>query len=342
MPEADTPCTIINGKNGYTRDNGSFVLGRVMRDLEYWADPEVLAKKEEVIDAAWKFESSRAGKDEHVPRPRQAGLIVAFYMPSTTREAGIAGMDRAWWSGVVACVIQLGIAAIPCGLYGDWSVLLITAAATLLCLATGMLKQWRTEKWACRRMGKRDARPFILTRGNGAQYAIAILSNEQSGLNLEDLATGFANLDPPSITLFSRFAMLALGVLWVALLITSSAITRSAWFLIAVGGLGMLQNIYVAGWHRKPEALGLPLEYKGVVGYPKVIDTLHDVERKYEKLGNSMVPTFFPGDLWPKEVEEFDKIAKEWKEKKDAKKAAEAQEKPNMHDSNNGQLSKAD
>ena len=326
MPESDTPCTVITGKNGYTRDNGSFVLGRVMRDLEHWADPEVLKKKNEVIEAAWTFQRSKAEKNETVPRPRQAGLVVAFYMPSTTRAAGVAGMDRVWWSGIVAFVIQLGIAAIPCGLYNDWSVLLITAAATVLCLATGALRQWQTEKWACRRMTTRDASPYILTRGNGAQYAIAILSNGQSGLNLEDLATGFANLDPPSITLFSRFAMLTLGVLWVALLITSSAITRSAWYLIAVGGLGMLQNIYVAGWQRKPEALGLPLEYKGVVGYPKVIDTLYDVERKYEKLGKSMVPTFFPGDLWPKEVKQFEDIAEEWKQKKEAeKKAAEAQ-----------------
>ena len=32
MPDADTGCCLINGKNGSVRDNGSWVLGRMMRD----------------------------------------------------------------------------------------------------------------------------------------------------------------------------------------------------------------------------------------------------------------------------------------------------------------------
>lgn len=305
MVDSDTPSTIINGKNGYTRGNGSWVLGRVMRDYEYWTDPEVLAKTNEIIKA--KKERFKM-KDP----PRQAGLVVSFWEPSTTLPSGEPGHDLVYWSGLVVEVVQLGIAAIPCGVYGDWCVLLVTAAAILLCLATGSLKQWRVEKWACRRLGENDKKPYVLTRGNGAQHAIVILGNGH-GLDLEDLATGFANLDPPSITIFARLAVLALGILWVALLITSSAISDQAWFLIAVGGIGMLQNVFVAAWRRRPEAFGLPLVYKGVIGNEKVMKTLMDVERRHKKLGKSMVPTFFPGDMFPNEIKEWEDIAEEWK-----------------------------
>ena len=33
MPGADTPCTVINAENGQSRGNGSWVLGRAMRDF---------------------------------------------------------------------------------------------------------------------------------------------------------------------------------------------------------------------------------------------------------------------------------------------------------------------
>ena len=132
--------------------------------------------------------------------------------------------------------------------------LLVTVAAIMLCFSTGALAQWRVEKWACRRLEELDKKKsFVLTRGNGAQHAIAIIGNGR-GLDLEDLASGFSHVDSPSITVFARLATVVLGVLWIALLITSSAITNEAWYLIAVGGIGMLQNMFVAGWKRRPEA----------------------------------------------------------------------------------------
>jgi hypothetical protein len=81
----------------------------------------------------------------------------------------------------------------------------------------------------------------------------------------------------------------------------------------------MLQNIFVAGWKRTPEAYGIPLEFVEVIGEVKVMGTLMEVERKYEKLGKSMIGTFFPGDLRENEVREWDVIAAEWKEKKAAR-----------------------
>ncbi len=311
MPDADTGCSLINGKNGSVRGNGSWVLGRIMRDYHWWMTDEIKLKTEEVLKSAHDFDVKREKeKPSDLQRPvaarAQAGLVVSFWEASATIPAGKPGRDILFWSGVSITVIQLGLAAIPCGLYGDWGVLLVTAGAIALCFITGSLGQWKVEKWACRELeGKQKI--FVLTRGNGAQHAI-VIDSKGRGLDLEDLATGFANVDAPHITMSSRLIYAVLGVLWVLLLITSSALTDDSWFLIAVGGIGILQNMFVAGWNRKPEALGVPLDYIGVIGSPKVIDVLYEVERRYEKVGLNMTGTFFPSGIRDNEQAKFDAI----------------------------------
>jgi len=328
MPGSDTPCSLINGKNAYVRSNNSWALGRIMRDYEHWMGEPVRDKVQSLLEARWKFDKEREAKEypnsgRKVRRPEQAGLVVSFWRPSTKLPHGVPGHDLVHWSGLVVTIVQLGIAAIPLGLHGDYGIFLVTGAANILTYITGSLTQWKVEKWACRRLDGRDKKNFILTRGNGAQHAIAIISGGH-GLDLEDLATGFANVDSPAITIFSQLAIINLGILWVALLITASALPVDSWYLIAVGGIGMLQNIFVAGWKRTPEAMGIPLEFIDVVGEVKVMSTLMEVERRHEKLGKSMLGTFFPGDLRENEIKQWDAIAEEWKQKK-AKAAAEAE-----------------
>jgi hypothetical protein len=125
--------------------------------------------------------------------------------------------------------------------------------------------------------------------------------------------------------------MVGLGVLWVILLITSSALTDQAWYLIAVGGIGMLQNMFVAGWSRKPEALGLPLLYTTVIGSPKVFTAVVEVEKAFPTVGRALVGTFFPGGLFPREETELAAIEAEAKEKK--RKMKEAKSKSEVSDS---------
>lgn len=114
--------------------------------------------------------------------------------------------------------------------------------------------------------------------------------------------------------------MIILGILWVALLITSSALKDQSWFLIGVGLIGMLQNIFVAAWSRTPEALGLPLKFENVVGSPKVFAAIIESEKAYPKTGRALVGTFFPGGIYPKEEEELAAIEAENKAKKTAEK----------------------
>ena len=80
-------------------------------------------------------------------------------------------------------------------------------------------------------------------------------------------------------------------------MITATDIEHNTWFLLAVGRSGMLQNIYVAGCRRNPEAFGIPLEYVDIIGRPSAMDTLFAVENEYPKVGSSMLSTYFSGKL---------------------------------------------
>jgi hypothetical protein len=321
MPGADTPCTVINAENGQSRSNGSWVLGRAMRDFEYWMGDPVEEMVKELKKSKWQYDKDQAklkGMDpDKIVFPAHAGLVVSFWKFDLDKKKQLQkpGRDILFWSGIVVAIIQLGVSAIPLGIYGNWGVFLVTASAILLCLLTGCLRQWHREKWACRQIERGKKRTYIMTRGNGAQHAI-VIECDGCGLNLEDLCTGFDNLDSPSISKTTRFVMVGLGVLWVILLITSSALTDQSWFLIAVGGIGMLQNMFVAGWSRKPDALGLPLKYTTVIGSPKVSAAIIEAERAFPTVGRALVGTFFPGGLFPSEEKELGAIEAEVKEKK--------------------------
>ncbi|KAL9070494.1 MAG: hypothetical protein Q9157_005792 [Trypethelium eluteriae] len=328
MPGSDTPCTVINVSSGQSRSNGSWILGRVMRDFEYWMKqdgPEVHKMVTELRDNKFKWDLDQAKAKssgmapKKVERPKLAGLVVSFWKVDEMKRSSVGkpGMDILFWSGVVTSIVQLGVAAIPFGVYGDWGYFLVTAAAIILCLLTGCQKQWKREKWACRIFEKGDKpRHYIMTRGNGAQHALIIECNGV-GMNLEDLCTGFDNLDSPAISVTTRFAMLGLAVLWVCLLIASSALTDHAWFLIAVGSIGMLQNIFVAGWSRKPESLGLPLIFDGVIGHRKVIETLYKVEERLPNAGQRLAGEFFPAGLRSDEEDKLKGIGEKVKNRKE-------------------------
>ncbi|KAH0551588.1 hypothetical protein GP486_007195 [Trichoglossum hirsutum] len=285
----DCRCKVINGKSGYAKDNSSWIIARIVRDYDHWRHPDVEAKMTEVLK---KRQKQLKLKDPNAKLPPIAGLIVSIYEPSRTVKAGTVKRDSVYWIGIPVMVVQLGIAAIPCGLFGDWGIFIITTCGIVLSLTTGLLPQWKKEKWACRSNTKHS---FILTRGNGSQHAIVVLGDGH-GFCLEDLASGQGNVMVKTDTQ-TRIALLALATLWTLLLITAAGLKANSWFLLAVGGIGILQNIYVAGAQRKPENFGVPLDYRDVIGDPSAMETLFQVEEKYEGVGRSMLGEFFPGCL---------------------------------------------
>lgn len=58
--------------------------------------------------------------------------------------------DIYWFSGYIVALVQLGIALIPAFIWDEWDAFLITCIGTALAFITGLLPQWRRERWACR------------------------------------------------------------------------------------------------------------------------------------------------------------------------------------------------
>lgn len=312
MPAPDTSCQVINGHSAYARTNTSWVIGRLVRDFEHWMPAQTRQHLQQMLDARWQEDREKAAARKHhelakqqqallpfttsppspvppPPRPTQASLCVTV-LAAAAHHPALPARDAAYLSGLVTAFAQLSIAAIPYTVRGAWGPLAVTAAGTGLAAAMAALPQWAREKWACRRG---SSKAVVLTRGQGAQHALVVLG-EGRGLDLEDLAAGPANLDL-SGSRRSVAAVVGLTVLWVALLIVAAGMRECTWFLVAVGTVGMVQNIYVAGSRRRPEAVGVPLEFREVIGETKAFETLLKVEEKYPKVGRSMLDTFFPG-----------------------------------------------
>lgn len=216
----------------------------------------VRARLEKMLDDRQLYMRRNTKAHTLVPRPGQTGLCISIYEPSKSKVAGKPKHDLIYWSGLAVAMAQVIVAAIPIGTSGDWTIIMITIGGTLFALVTGSLPQWRVEKWACRRSSPNT---YILTRGNGAQHAIVILGNGR-GLNLEDLAVA-GQMKPPSSDIPTRFCLALISVLWISLLITAAGVKTNTWYLLAVGGIGILQNVLVAGWRRDPSALGVHLDF---------------------------------------------------------------------------------
>ncbi|TGO07331.1 hypothetical protein BTUL_0291g00050 [Botrytis tulipae] len=224
-------------------------------------------------------------------------LCIAVFKRIDDAVPGLPSRDWAWWSGLLVSQLQLGIAAIPWGLHSNWGIFLATAIGTLLAYLSASLPQWRQEKCSAATREKDVA----VTIGNGNKHVIVILG-AQHGLDMEDLATGKA----PDL-LSTRIYTSLLAVFWLVLLITCCGIKTDSWYLLAVGGLSMAQNLIVASVPRTPAALGLPIELVSsgnedqivpeIFAEPKVMWTIMEFEEKHRGRGNALVKEFFPGKL---------------------------------------------
>lgn len=291
MPKSpDYPCLVINGKSGYARDNRSWILSRVLRDFDFWKDKQVRLREAEVLSIV-KAKLTAMGRSSKEPR---VPLSVSIYNVSAKRPAGKSTPDFIYAFSFFVIALQFGIAVIPCALYDDWAILMVTGAGTALAWATAALPQWREEKvGACR---KDSVKTCAITSGNGTKDVL-VIRGAGVGLDLEDLAA--ANARTAVVT---RVALCVLAALWIALLITVAGLKGNTWFLLAVGGVGTLQNILVAALPRRPGAYGLHLEYEQTVCREKVMLTLQALEEVQPYLGKSLLDTFFPGEMREDEI----------------------------------------
>ncbi|EKM55704.1 uncharacterized protein PHACADRAFT_256516, partial [Phanerochaete carnosa HHB-10118-sp] len=263
IPEPDTEVTCINVKSGHDREVKSWVLARLYRDLV------------------------------PIPPTSPAGLTVLFYDTTPAKPTGFRDPDWVFYLGIAVIALQLGIACIPGGLNGNWVILIITAGGTLLAQLGAALPQWREEMWCARKLEEREDKVEVvcLTGGNGSSHVVVIKSIG-CGRRLEDLAGGR--------TVPSRFTSVAtfvLAILWIVHLITVQGVVDGGWYLLAVGGLGMTQNVVSAGARRVPAALGFHIKERRTIHRNKVFEALQVAEEEEERVGLSLLDVFFPRGL---------------------------------------------
>ncbi|KAM0346553.1 hypothetical protein ACHAO7_011747 [Fusarium culmorum] len=277
MPSSDCPSILVNCSNGFVRDNCSWVLGRILRDHEIhnMVDPRPL---------------SEGGRAESI-------RIDIFHL----NRIGTPKCDLVWWLGWATLVVQLAIVTIPGFLYGSWIILLIALAGIILVLITCALPQWAEEKWATPSVLSRD-KVTCLTRGNGYLHIMVFIGCPGSW-DLERLATRI-----PAPRTGTRWVSLLLAVLWICLLISISGLKEHTWFLIGIGGLGMLQNVLAAGIFRDPAAsnfhltrferaptiIGIQQDYKDDADAN--IDTVQDIQELADLEAWTSGPTKGQGD----------------------------------------------
>lgn len=304
MPEPDYQALVVNTENGYVRNNRSWILGRIVRDIEHWIDQEPKKALEELIEKSQQIEEAKVVESNSKREPgapsisaekvSKAGLCVTICKAGPARSKYSLHTDLLGFLAFGTLLVQLGIAAIPCALKLQWEILAVTAVGNLIAFATGLLPQWSEEAFACRKLGDKNAtKTMALTRGNGAQHLILVVGS-QGAYNLEDLASS----DAVPRRLTSIWFTITL-VLWTAMLITVSGIESGTWYLLAIGAVGMIQNTIVAGAPRKPHSFGMPLDYETYCLKWKVMGALMQTElefaRRYaiEGVGRSLIATFF-------------------------------------------------
>ncbi|KAL9012304.1 MAG: hypothetical protein Q9173_002925 [Seirophora scorigena] len=265
MPAPDFRCTVVGARSGHARDNKSWVIGRLLRDYEQRATPHTQEK---------------ASKDWEA-------LRVSIFAIKAKSETGVPAYDWVWLSGFGVVLVQIGVAIVPLYLDAEWIVLLLTCCGTLLAFSNGLLSQWCQEKWYCPRKGGGDV---TITQGNGSRHAMVVLGGEDAP-DLEILSSCDGNI---MSSLSTRVTAGLQAVLWVVLIITVAGLKEGGWYLLAVGTIGMLQNIFVAGSPRQLPAHGIHMEHINTISDNKVCKVLARLEDLYPLVGSSLLPVFYP------------------------------------------------
>lgn len=291
MPGTDNNVQVINLGTGTGRRSESWVLGRLVRDLN--------------IEHAPKIEPGGS-------KPKPA---VLFF--ETKKNAGQASLGRLWFAAVLI-LVQFIIASAPIWEYRrqpnpdlnrpnnrNWAILLITSLGTCFALATGLIPQWHRERFPAR---TKTDQSFVLTRGNGHVVNFVVLNpvGTKLSMNLEHLAVVRPEVLAERKT---KVIVVAITLCWVFLLLLVGGLSRDSWYLFGVGIVGMTQNAIIASWRKSPHSHGIPMELTRRIDDPedqKLMKVLQRAELVRPYSGLRLLRIFF-NDLKEKEKRFWDR-----------------------------------
>lgn len=159
LPPPDYPVKVFNLTSGYVRENKNWVIGRILRDMETGLEKEDPLHEDAIRISFYKAAKNKNGRTQF-------------------------SYSRMHLLGLICIIVQLSLAALPIVLNGEWDIMLITGAGTVLAQIAGSLPQWKAEKLP-NRQGKEDT--FALTQGNGSRDIIVIQGCGEC-LDLEEMS----------------------------------------------------------------------------------------------------------------------------------------------------------
>lgn len=313
LPTPDFPVKVFNLDSGHVRENKNWVIGRVLRDIETSLSRQKPLDNESLRISVFEAKPNRNGPTQY-------------------------SMSWIHLYGLLCVVLQFALATIPVITSGEWDIMMITAAGTVLVQLVGCLPQWRAEKLPNRQ--NRDT-TFALTQGNGSREIVVIIGNGKC-LDLEELSASASPRssrpwekfggswclcskpaqDHPSTNTkgteprkrqvrairglplgfwLTRTVIVTQSILWLLLLVNVACTRNTNWILIAIGAFGMFQNGYLAGMQRSSGQRNLPLVPIEFITSKKVMDGLMDFEVAYGG-AESLRDEFFPGKLKALEI----------------------------------------
>jgi hypothetical protein len=269
LPKPEIDSKVLDLRSGQGRVNKSFLLSRVLRDLESQYVPSTGGLVIEVLHAVAPAE----------PLSSLQGICINY---------------RTFLVSVAQLIMACGYGFLS---HGDCSVMCIFTTALFALHALTHLPAWTTQKFSARKDNGKNATHALL-RGNGHRHVFVIKNTHREAWNLEDLAA-------PGLPTYNyaqtRELPIIMAVFLIFLFLTMLA-TQLSYFgsitMILIIFYGNVGNLLIAGLPRAPWAHGIALEpVETIQDESKVMPALQSFEEKYPGYGAPMVKEFFPGGL---------------------------------------------
>ncbi|EPS42039.1 hypothetical protein H072_4023 [Dactylellina haptotyla CBS 200.50] len=233
MPDTDMANITVTGiDTGHARTTQSWLLGKLLHDLNDKLDQEMEKEMRHMPPNSEKASNSMSTKEVELHRPEP-------HRPEPHRQ-------RQWEALRISVFETIDDPHYTHGVpHRDF----LCSSGRLSTAVEG------------REMGLPEERgsSVVLSQGNGSRHAILILGKRGVGLDLEILSRGTRTSKRSPL---AWLLIVLLTANWIILLITASGLKLGTWYLLAIGAIGSMQNIVVAAAQRQPSALAEE-EYPG-------------------------------------------------------------------------------